>query len=193
MSAATEAGKAPPVFTRADLATFARRLDEHIDKFEDEHDEVIQMIDPFLEKGKIIIPPGDEASGRNLVSIINDTGLKVPGHSLRAGVNLDLPMRAEISIKFQTERDVRTLCVDPKKGLARKNGWDVDESEIHYLHHTEDKTNPRCKYAKLAVSEKVIGFIQAQMGLVFIGGSQGTVQWKGKDLVPDLEVELRPQ
>ena len=96
-------------------------------------------------------------------------------------------------IPFQTERDVRTLCVDPKKGLARKNGWDVDESEIHYLHHTEDKTNPRCKYAKLAVSEKVIGFIQAQMGLVFIGGSQGTVQWKGKDLVPDLEVELRPQ
>ena len=149
-------------------------------------------VDPELEKGKIIIVPGDDFSGRALVQIINSQ-MKMPSHSLRAGMNLDLPMVAEISVKFQTERDVRTLCVDPKKGLARKNGWPVETSEIHYLHHNDDGNNPRTKFAKLAVSEKVVHLIQRQGGLVFIGGGQGTVQWRNKELVVGLEVEYRPQ
>ena len=149
---------------------------------------------PWVEKGKIIVFPEDAAAGGHLIEIINRK-IRLAGRKIQAGWNVDLPLVATISIRYEsvTSRDPKMLIEDPKKGLARLNRWKLEGREIAFRSVTQDPKNPHIAFAQVVVSKRICGLIQQQGGRLWIQGGQATAQWKDKDLVEGLDVQFHYQ
>ena len=186
----------PSDFTQNDLIQFKTRLDKHIEEFNDaidDEDDPINMMIPWVEKGKIIVQPEDSIAGGHLIEIINR--IRITGHQISVGWNVDLPLVATISVRYEsvTGRDPKMLIEDPKKGLARLNRWKLEGREIAFRSVTQDPKNPHISFAMVMVSKRICGLIQQQGGRLWIQGGQATAQWKDKDLVEGLDVQFHHQ
>ena len=194
-----ESGLLGADLTHGDLTQFKARLDKHIEEFndaleEEDDDDPICIMLPWIEKGKIIVMPASEETGNNVINMIN-TSVRLTGHKIIAGWNTDLPMAATVSVRFEsvTKRDPKMVIEDPKKGIARLNKWKLSGREIAFQGVTSDPANPDIVFAQVSMSKRICELIQQQRGLVWIHGGQATVQWKGKDLVEGLTVHYHLQ
>ena len=124
--------------------------------------------------------------------MVNNKELTLPGHTLRAGWNLDLPQVANVSIYYElmSDRDPLAIIEDEHNGIARQNGWEVEEHEIKFLNSNPHTTNPRGTFTRAIVSKRVVELIQGQKGRIWISGGTATVQWNGKDLDANNEVKF---
>ena len=183
--------------TENDLIQFKIRLDKHVEEFNDaidEEDDPINLMIPWVEKGKIIVFPEDATAGGHLIEIINRK-IRLAGRKIQAGWNVDLPPVATISIRYEsvTGREPRTLMEDPKKGLARLNRWKLEGREIAFRSATQDPKNPHISFAQVVVSKRICQLIQQQQGRLWIHGGQATAEWRDKPLVEGLEVQFHYQ
>ena len=183
--------------TENDLIQFKLRLDKHIEAFNDQIDEEedpIVIMNPWVGKGKIIVQPQDAATGGHIINMVNNQ-IRLSGHRIVAGWNVDLPLMATISIRSESisDRSPAVVIEDPKKGIARLNRWKLEGREIQYQSSSPDPKNPHIVFANVIVSKRICGLIQGQAGRLWIHGGQATAQWKGKDLVEGLEVDFHYQ
>ena len=184
-------------FTENDLIQFKVRLDKHIEAFndqiddEDEDTDPIVIMNPWVDKGKIIVQPQTIAIGNHIIEMVNNH-VRLTGHKIEAGWNRDLPLMASISIRYESiaDRAASVVIEDPKKGIARLNKWKLEGREIQFQSVSVDPAHPHVSYAVVNVSKRVCGLIQGQGGRLWIHGGQATAQWKGKDLVEGLEVDF---
>ena len=183
-----------------DLTQFRMRLEKHIEDYngqleDDSDEEAINIMAPWIERGKIILVPSSVEVGRQLIEIVNDR-LKLTGHRIRANWNVALPLTATISIRYESfsGTDPRTLIEDAKKGIAKLNRWTkLTEREIMFQSASSDPQKQHVKFATVIVSKRICGLIQKQRGRLWISGGQATAQWRGKDLTEDLDVQFTYQ
>ena len=188
----------PQPLTTNDLPGFRARAEFLVDQKNDSlprGQNPIRYMVPWVERGKIIVVPADRASGNFFVDSVNDHDLKIKGHSLRAGWNLDLPEAALISLRWESMSDQRSpqvLVECPKKGIARMNGWDIDPNgpkEISFYNSSRDKENANVWFTKVIASRRICQLIQGQQGRLWISGGQATARWRNKPLTPENEVQ----
>ena len=151
---------------------------------------------PWIERGKFIVMPSDTSTGQFIIDLVNKKELKLANHTLRAGWNLDLPEVAMVSIYYEmvSKRDPKVLIEDERAGIARQNGWaQVEKHEIKYFNSNPHNTNKNGIYVRAIVSKRVVTLIKAQKGQIWICGSTATVQWNGKPLTDDNEVQFNYQ
>ena len=192
-----KSGTPPTPLADADLVTFRARMEYLVDMKNDTlpiKATPIRTMIPWVERGKIILVPADKASGQFYVDSVNEGELKVKGHSLRAGWNLDLPESALITLRWETmsDREPKALVECPKKGLARMNGWDVDPNgpkEISFFNASRDQNNANVWFTKVIASRRICQLIQAQQGHIWISGGQATARWRSKPLTPENDVQ----
>ena len=182
-----------------DLIQFKIRLDKHIEEWNDSLDvdndeDLICIMAPVIEKGKIIIHPQGMTVGNHIIEMVN-AKVRMASHHIKAGRNIDLPLMATVSVRYElvTEKDPRVIIEDPKKGLARLNKWKLEGREIAYRSVSPDPKNPHVFFASVRISKWICGLIQGQRGKVWIHGGQASVQWRNKDLTEDLEVQFSYQ
>ena len=188
----------PQPLTTNDLPGFRARAEFLVDQKNDSlprGQNPIRYMVPWVERGKIIVVPADRASGNFFVDSVNDHDLKIKGHSLRAGWNLDLPEAALISLRWESMSDQRSpqvLVECPKKGIARMNGWDIDPNgpkEISFYNSSRDKENANVWFTKVIASRRICQLIQGQQGRLWISGGQAPARWRNKPLTPENEVQ----
>ena len=151
---------------------------------------------PWIERAKIVVMPSDMTTGQFVIDLVNNKELVLKDHQLRAGWNIDLPEVAMVSIYYElvTKRDPKVLIEDERNGIARQNGWGgVEKHEIAYFNSNPHATNKDGVYTRAVVSKKVVELIQAQKGQIWIAGGTASVQWNGKDLTKDTEVQYNYQ
>ena len=196
-----EEGRSGVLNSGVDLTTFQARMEAAIDHYnenlaEDEDTMPIRCLDPDWDRGRFFIIPADVSAGDQVIDLIN-TKIKLPGHKIRAAWNHDLPKTAIISLRYKSvaeKRDHRKLIEDPKKGIARMNGWKkTGEKEITFCHAKADPKDANIQFVTIQVSERICKLIQAQQGQLWISGGTATAQWSNKDLTPDVEVNFRFQ
>ena len=96
-----------------------------------------------------------------------------------------------ISLRYSSvaaKRDHKLLIEDPKKGLARMNGWKLEGREVVFCHDKPDPNNSTVHFVTIQVSERICGLIQQQQGKLWISGGTATAQWNNKDLNPSTKV-----
>ena len=134
--------------------------------------------------------------GDNVIALINQK-IQLNGHpKIKASWSHNLPRVANISLRYKSvaaKRDHRQLVEDPKKGLARMNGWKLEGKEITFCHAKEDPKDKTIHFVTVQVSERVCELIQKQMGKLWISGGTATAQWNNKDLTPDVDVTFTLQ
>ena len=190
-------GKPGVLNSGTDLTTFQARIEAAVDHHnenlsEEEGVMPIRILDPDWDRGRFHIVPADASAGDQVIDLINNK-IKLPGHKLRAAWNHDLPKTAVISLRYKSvaeRRDHRQLIEDPKKGLARMNGWKVEGKEITFIHAKADPNNANIQFVTVQVSERICKEIQKQQGKLWISGGTATAQWSNKDLTPEVKVNF---
>ena len=186
-SIGSDGGDGPQQLSVDDLRTFRARLETHIheyNKFVGTKHPPARVMPPWLERGKIIVTPADENTGQLVVDLVNKHEIKIPGHKLVSGWNLNLPEVAVISIRYDlvSKRPAIVLIEDEHNGIARQNGWAVGPNEISYLNENPCDTHPTVTFVRAIVSRKVVDLIKATRGQIWISGGQATVMWNNKPL-----------
>ena len=186
-----------------DLKAFRLRLETHVFEYNQtlsrkEYGKKFlpaRTMIPWIERGKIIVMPADHNSGQLVVDLVNNKELKIPGHELMAGWNLDLPEVAMVSIYFEliSERDPLAIIEDEWNGIARMNGWEVDKHEISLFNSNPHKKKKKATFCRVIVSRRVVDLIKGQKGQIWISGGTATVEWNGKPLDANNEVHFNYQ
>ena len=163
-----------------DLIQFKIRLDKHIEEWNDSLDvdndeDLICIMPPVIEKGKIIIHPQGMTVGNHIIKMVN-AKVRMASHHIKAGRNIDLPLMATVSVRYEsvTDKDPRVMIEDPKKGLARLNKWKLEGREIAYRRVSPDPKNPHVFFASVRISKWICSLIQGQQGKVWIHGGQAS-------------------
>jgi len=141
-----------------------------------------------------VVVPRDEFSGSRIINIVNNL-LKLPGHKLTAAWNSVLPKTAEIVLRYRSAagRSAEVIVNDPKKGIAGMNDWQLTGKEIDLVSHWPDGKDSSVTFARVRVSARICGLIQAQRGTVWIAGGTASATWRDKALVPELDVVFTHQ
>ena len=153
------------------------------------------ILKPWIERGKIVVVPADETTGKLVIDLVNNKELKLQGHKLHSGWNLDLPEVAQVSIMYElmSDRSPQTVIEDEHNGVIRLNRWAVEQHEVKFLNANTHKKNKKTIFARAIVSRKVVDLIKAQFGRIWISGGTASVQWNDRDLVEGLEVQFNYQ
>ena len=173
VSAGTASGRQTSL-SEEDCVAYRTRLEQHIASFneaihlDDDVTEPIRIIDPWWEKGKIIIIPSTELSGRHVINITN-VHLRLPGHEkIRASWNHQLPKTCVVSFRYElgnAKRDPRMLIEDPRSGVARMNRWKLEEKGLTFVDVSPDPNHRWVQFARVAVTDVVCDLIKKQRGV----------------------------
>ena len=196
-----QAIKSSSILSEDDLKSFRLRLETHVFEYNRTLKDYpknclpARTLTPWIERGKIIVIPADDNTGQLVVDLVNNKELKIPGHELMAGWNLDLPEVAMVSIYFEliSERDPLDIIEDEWNGIARMNGWDVERHEISLFNHNPHNKKKKATFCRVIVSRRVVDLIKGQKGQIWISGGTATVEWNGKPLDGTNEVHFNYQ
>ena len=106
-----------------------------------------------------------------------------------------LPKTTTVMLRYRSAsgREAEFIVNDPKKGIARMNGWQLTGKEITLLSSWPDGKDATVTFAKVQVSARICGLIQEQRGTIWIAGGTASVKWRDQDLTPELEVSFNYQ
>ena len=183
----------------SDLTAFQARIEAAIDDFNEKLEDdatPIRNLPPDWDRQKFYIIPADDEAGDNIIALINKS-VRLPGHpKIRASWNHQLFRTATVSLRYKSvaaKRDHRLLIEDPKKGIARLNGWKLEGREIVFCHGKPDPKDSAVHFVTIQVSERICGLIQEQQGKLWISGGTATAEWNNKDLTKDTKVNFSLQ
>ena len=81
-------------FSQTHLNSFRARLKVLVEEYNNwllRSEKPVQILNPRLERGKIIICPRDFQSGNFIIDLVNARTLTIEGHIIKAGWNLSKP------------------------------------------------------------------------------------------------------